>query len=832
MLVCLLASTSMLWAANTSQIDTVCLGPVTAMPTDAGSLGKILCSQLDLTRADLSDVRAFADAGRYGDALSAWRDFKVEAWRRADLGQFGWHGDQLNGRRLSAAEWLTGRITQAEYEKKNPPANSFFRDFFRLAGPPDRPMMADWLAKDETGKYSGEYMNFFFSIPLAARYWQSGNPVYLKKWFQIAADFARNQKHSVQLLDAGTQRIVPCNWSINAQTALSEGDRIFSIIRSLGVFVKSLPDGGKPAGWDLVNQPLEHSLPAKSRELIPPIELAQVALSLVLDHPVALLKRFQSAGAVPNQRRNGLAALLFIVSELPEFKASRELMTETAIGLQDYLRGSFLADGGMLEQSFNYNQGDANSLVEMAGWCKDSYPELAAKLIDRQRAFQLMASAIVTPLGSLPAMSSKGPGNPPAIWKNARAKNDRLNSPNEPSQGTNKLSPAFTSVMFPYSGYYVQRRNWDWDTPYLFMQASRLARGHHNMGHNAVQLTAYGRPLLVTAGVPVYGPEQLPVDWRGDLNQINELLGEDSSLKLNTVIVDGISQSPGQIAQTAPETTIPARWLTSENFDFMEGIYDQGYGKIKVCHKREIVFVRKFGLWIVADILINSDGMVQNYSQIWNFPAFSEGSHLESTGFKKEQVITDSTNRCIHTTDPEGPNVWLYQSAGTPLEYSRFYGQKNPYRGWYRAGFSELLPASQIFANWKTQGDSVLLTVIYPTPNGSPPPCLWKAASGNTASQVGFTITFENGDELNCAATTGVKPIQAGKLSLDAQMLATVRYANGSGQAIVLGEKENPATGFEALYSNGKITKKTPVLIPSGFHWESNQAGTVPVYNN
>ena len=282
----------------------------------------------------------------------------------------------------------------------------------------------------------------------------------------------------------------------------------------------------------------------------------------------------------------------------------------------------------------------------------------------------------------------------------------------------------------------------------------------------------------------------------------------------------------------SPETTIPTRWLTSENFDFMEGIYDQGYGKIKVSHKREIVFVRNLGLWIVADILINSDGMVHNYSQIWNFPAFSEGSHLESSGFKKEQVVTDFTKRCIHTTDPEGPNVWLYQSAGAPLEYCQFYGQKNPYRGWYRAGFTELLPASQIFANWKTRSDSILLTVIYPTPNGSPPACLWKAAPGNTASQAGFTITFANGDELNCAAATEVKPLQAGKLSLDAQMIATVKYANGGGRAIVLGGKENPAAGFEALENSGKITKMTSALIPSGFRWESKQAGLAPVYNN
>ncbi len=807
------------------------------IPADAAGVGKLLCSQLDLSRPDLAAVNRLAAQGDYAGALAAWRDYKVEALRRMDPGPFGWHGDQLNGHRLAAAETLTGKPARTDDAKKNLPANPFFRDFFGLSGAPDQPMKADWLARDDTGKFSSEYMNFYFAVPLAVRYWQSGDTVYLDKWFQVAADFARNQKRAVDALDAATQRTVPCNWSTQAQADLSQGDRVFSILRSIGVLVKSLPDGGKGNDWNLVNKPLDHPLPAASRDLIPPAELAEVALSLELDHPGALLERYLHAGAVPNQRRNGLAALLLIATEFPEFKASGDLLRQATSGIGDYLDGSFLPDGGMLEQSLNYNRGDAESLGEMAGWCRDATPALSATLLQRQDSFHRLLATITTPSGIPPSMSSEGAGSPPPLRKDAKtrapwltAKNGELPGKDDPlvAQIAAQFEanpalppPEFTSACFPFSGYETQRLGWGWSSPYLFMQTSRPARGHHNMGCNAIQVTAYGRPLLVTAGPPVYGPEQLPPERRPDLAAINDLFGEESSLKLNTVIVDGQSQIYRDVLQTAPATPIPARWYSSTRFDFMEGTYDRGYGNAKVTHQREVVFVRDPGFWIVTDLLRNSDKLEHTFTQIWNFPS-SEGTAREpGSGFAQGEVTTDTAAQNIHTTDPDEPNVWLYHSSGRPLAYTLFFGQRNPYRGWFRPGLGDFYPAAQVFADWKSREDSILVTVIYPTPQAEPPRVEWKNTSvKDDSSRAAFSMKLANGGEVSFAAATGARSLRAGGVTEDAQMLLAVKAPDGTTRGLALGGPDNPSGGEEYFFANNTMSKIGSISLPSGFRWK------------
>lgn len=833
----------LLWISAGAWRATAADDAATVIPSDPAGVGKLLCSQLDLGRPDLAAVNRLAAQGDFAGALAAWRDYKVEALRRMDPGPFGWHGDQLNGHRLAAAEMLTGK--PARTDDKHPAANPFFRDFFGLGGAPDQPMKVDWLARDDTGKFSGEYMNFYFAIPLAVRYWQSGDTVYLDKWFQVAADFARNQKRSVDALDAATRRTVPCNWSTQAQAALSQGDRVFSILRSIGVLVKSLPDGGKAGDWNLVDKPLDHPLPAASRELVPPAELAEVALSLELDHPAALLKRYLHAGAVPNQRRNGLAALLLIATEFPEFKASGDLLRQAAAGIGDYLNGAFLPDGAMLEQSLNYNRGDAESLGEMAGWCRDAAPELSAALLQRQDAFHRLLAAIITPLGLPPSMSSQGAGSPPPLWKDAKtrdawlaAKSGELPGKDDPlvAQVAAQFAanpalppPAFTSVCFPFSGYETQRLGWGWSSPYLFMQTSRPARGHHNMGCNAIQVTAYGRPLLVTAGPPVYGPDQLRPELRPDIEAINGLFGEESSLKLNTVIVDGQSQIYRDVLPVAPSTPLPARWYSSSRFDFMEGTYDRGYGNAKATHRREVIFVRDPGFWIVTDVLKNTDRLEHTFTQIWNFPASAGAAHDPGNGFAQGEVTADDAAQNIHTSDPDGPNVWLYHSSGRPLAYTQFFGQKNPYRGWYRPGFGDFYPAAQVFSDWKSREDSVVVTVIYPTPQAGPPAMEWKNTSvKDDPSQAAFSMKPAHGGEVSFAAATGARSLHAGGVTRVAQLLLAVKAPDGTTRGLALDDA--PPGGEEYLFTNNTLSKTGSISIPAGFRWTTAAAGPSPDY--
>lgn len=792
-----------------------------AYPSNPDSVGKLLCQSINLDLPGLEKVKAEATKGKYTNALLAWRDYKVESLRKSYLGPFGWHSNQLNGGTvLPYAQFMAGTITlnqflasRCEYRNDMPQCN--------FTGSPEN---FNWFPKNPAGQYitTDVYSNFYNIIPLASHYYKSGEIVYLNKWFQVVGDFACKQKIQVEKFDNATRKLIMCNWTTNAGPALSQSGRAVNIIRSLGVIFKSLPNGGRPASWDSIYVPVNKQLPAESMELVPPVEFAQIVFSLVFDHPKALLDRFLVAGAAPNQRSAGLTALAFIVAQFPEFKVCTEISKSATAGLDDYLAGAFYKDGGMLEPSFNYNMGDALALGDLIKMLKQKNPDLSQRIENKQINFYRLTAAIRTPLGDLPAMSSQGPSNPTPIWNDVNARTTWQTQVSKGIPGQNDAvvaqiasqfkpvgsttPPDFTSVRFPYSGYYVQRKSWQWDSQYLFFQDNRPARGHTNMGHNAIQVYAYGRPLLLSAGQPVYGVGQLQPELKGDIDAINVLFSEGSSLKTNTVIVDGNSQNKNAtVAQTVYTKPIDAHWHTSANFDFLEGFYDLGYPLPGIVnHRRQITFVRDLGCWIVADIMTNIDSKEHTYSQIWNFPGYQSGDK-PAYGFKQDEVKVDANG--IHSFDPKGPNVWIYNFGEKPLEYNMYFGQKNPYLGWFAPGFGQLIPAPQVFAKWKSSQNSVLVTIIWPTPNNIAPEYseLKNLSISNDPSYAGFIMTLKDGRKLECQVSHDVRKMKNKMHTVDAQSLFSIYLKDGSVKELVTTQADGTANINEYIWSKGNM---------------------------
>jgi hypothetical protein len=818
--------------------------PHPPFPNEAETMGKFLCERIDLNRPGLESVSQEAQAGHYAAALEAWRDWKVRELRQINPGAYNWHGNQVSRKYLDFAEVLVGRMPPQQAARDTVWAT--FEDFYGLRGPVDQPLKTDWLAKDRAGKFSKNYRSFSIGNGLAVRYWQTGDPIYLQKWFQIAGDFARNQKRALEPLSESERREVPCNWlATDAAGMLAHGERVKVLVQSMGVLCKSLADNGKPATWAAVYQQVTASVPDASLRLVPAVELAQVALSLVLDHPAALLDRYEKPGAVPNQRLTGLSAVLLVATAFPEFKEAPSLLRKASSGIYDYLDGAFHADGGMLEQSFNYNFSSASDLELMAGWMRRSSPEFAAKLDQRSLAFRRLAASLASPLVRLPAMSSYPPMNPPPLWndENARKKwfaeeiadkfatEDPLigSIVSQFSQTASSTPPAFTSVAFPYTGYYAQRLNWRWDSPYLFLQASRRANGHSTMGCNSIQVVAFGRPLLVMAGPPVYTAQQLPEELRPDFSAINELLGSHSSLKTNTILVDGNSQNKAApIAQTAPSAPIKTRWHASPWFDFAEGIYEDGYPLKNVTHHRQVIFVRKPGFWIVTDILVNNDQQEHRFSQVWNFPGRSEG---KAFGFTEDQVVADSAAGLIHTADPDGPNLWLAHFGGPTLSYKKYFGAKNPYRGWFSPGIGRMIPAPQVMVNWKSSTPSVVATLLWPTPGNQPPDFkLHDTSIKSDSRQAGFAMALPDGTILHYTAASDARRVDLEGISTTAQALLTIKAPDGSVRGLILGPEGSDLKDAEFRWVGKEPKEVVPIRRTSGFAWRETAEGWQPEY--
>jgi hypothetical protein len=830
--------------------------------------GKKLCSMLDFSQPALKEVKALADAGNYPAALEAWRDLVVQRLRASQQGPFGWHSNQLGQHNL--AEQLLGRMPQAVAASL---PGTKFQDYYHISGPPGAGEKIDWLAKDPSGAYS-DYSNLFFTIPLVAEYWKSGDPVYLQKWFEIASDFARNQKQAVEALPIDEQKKVSCNWSQSAQQTLSEGDRLFTIVRCLAVLAKSLPDGGKPDNWDAVPVPVTTPLPPKSADLFPPVALAEIAMSLVTDYPPSLMKRYLAVGAVPNQRRNGLASLLLLGSEFPEFLASKDINEKAGAAFQEYLDDAVRRDGGMLEQSFNYNLGDASEMESLAIQLQASMPGLAEKLKDKMIAFRRAMAALTTPAGGEPAVGNAAPEVLPAFWadpkfiaewdkkladtflsiNNPLSRNDSLVlQVHHATSGQAGATPAFTSVALPYSGYYAQRRDWSLDSPYLFFTASRPSRGHAYRGVNGIQLAANGRDLLVASGPPPYGVSFLKPEYQPDYAKIIEFLGETSSWKANTVVVDGKPQANNApISTKAEPDPLSGRWSSSSAFDFVEGTYAQGYGStekgaapvnMSVQHHREAIFVRALGIWIVTDRLTAAPGQSHTYTQLWNFPPHWEQGAKSVNGFTADQIVCDPKAANIHTADPFGPNLWLYHFGPSSMQYASFFGQKEPvYRGWFARGIGDIVPAPHVEASWKSDGDSTLVTVLWPAANGTEPPIAaasWHDLS--TSTTTGFAVKLTDGGTLTYLTSPADAPLSAAAVQATANTLVTLSPTQGETTGLVLGAQKMTAGGgnvpltggdFEFTLAGSALKKTQAIEAPKSFRWVGTGDQIRPDYGN
>ena len=812
----------------------------TAIPTDPAALGKVLCEAVDLNTPGLEEMRRQAAEGHYPEALAAWRDYKVDALRRADLGVFDWHGDQRHPRRLAAADFLIGKIDAAAYEKTNPPSGSFFIDRYGMRGFTDGSKPIDWLARDSSGDlsvdYANGYVSFSFAIPFATRYWEQGDPAYLRKFFRIGGDFAVRQRALVEALPAEKRQKIACGWTTRAQDALSQSDRVFTLIRIIGLFAKSLPDTAPKADWNQGLAPRDVPLRPGSSALIPTPELAEIALSLVNDHPQALKERYLNKGAVPNQRMAGLRALLTTAMLFPEFKASKPLLAEVNDGLADYFKGVFHRDGGMLEQSFNYNLGELSSYTELIAMLKPVTPNLAAGIERQQAASQRAIASLTTPIGGLPGISSYRSQNPPPIWKDDKARqswlagqstltgamHDPLAAQVAGMLGGSGIAPSFTSIDLPFSGYYVQRGGWTWDAPYLFFQGSRPSRGHHTAGNNAVQVAAFGRPLLVYGGSPVYFPGQLPVELRSEFKAINGLLGEDSSWKANTVLIDDESQKyPKQILQEAPADPVDARWFTSRAFDYLEGFHDGVYGGTAsgsgATHLRQVIFIRDPGLWVLVDTVNTTDGKPHEFCQNWIVPGDETNGQVHVYGFGKDQLSVNSAAHTVRTSDPEGPNLTMIHSGlnGGALHYIHHYGEKNPWRGWFSYGFGAFVPAHQIEVRFTATDSATLITVIHPRRTGE-------------TEEIAVSDLSPAGNLREAACRFTLPGNRTVTVHARKKLEFTVSGPSGSDGLIVTGRGVPGSYAFH--HSPGGEEHTLPITSPAAFSWSELPGGITPRY--
>jgi len=817
----------------------------------ADDVSRRLIRAIDFGHADVAQIERFVADGQIDAALDAWRAVVVNRLRRSDLGRFDYHDHMFSESYVGAADLLVGRRSD---EPASPATESkAFVDLYGMSGPSGWHRDVDWAATvgDPIVRERSAYGTLGFSLPLVAAYCKTLDREYARKWFEIIDDFARRQKVVVERIPVAERRLENAPWIKHAVSSLHQADRMLVIMRSLAAFAKSLPsaDGSPQPSWARSLRRIDADAATAALDAIPAEELAAIALSVTEDHTPLLLEAYLKPGELPNQRLNGLMALLMAATLFPEIKGMKDVGEETGVALSEYLQSTFYVDGGMFEQSLNYNLGDLEKLKQMRLLAAGSRPPWLPILTSRIQAFILLLEAIRTPAGESPIIGNNS-SNPPALWTGAQVRESWFARKAVENPQGSRPTLAGVSSAFPYSGYYVQRRDGGWDSPFLFFMNARPTNGHHAMDNLAIEVHAYGRPLLVRSGPPFYTPKFLPPAFRSDATAIEEYFGEGSSFKLNTVVVDGKSQCrSGKPADSVYESPIAERWHSSDEFDLVEGVYDLGYGVAKsgaiadgdrsVSHRRRVIFVRRHSLWIIADTMLASDRELHEYTRIWKFPprlAGAAAGHTPVCGFGDDEVILDSNG--VHTTDAAGPNLWILNFGHQPLQQRKFFGERLPYRGWYARHLGDMTPSVDVHATWTAAGASTQVAVLWPRPDASPPPIvsISKPDTMNAVAPVAFTIKLRGDVWIAFAEAAGERPpLTAGPVQVEADMLVAI----GQGQAATglvigagtAGESPRSISGdgkmrdTEFVFKNGEMKRKATVRRAAGFRWSPTDTG-------
>ena len=663
---------------------------------------------------------------------------------------------------------------------------------------------------------------------------QTRDAAYLQKWLFIAADFAVHNKRDYDQLSKEQLAFVgafnPMAWTWDGFHAPWRAESIFKGLQEICV-----------------------NLDDSEYDLLPVQELTVILTSLATDHAYYILT--DDRGHHSNQYfSNGICLTIF--SELlQEFEGAQEWRNTGRNRIEQFMLDNVLPDGGDIEPSFNYNLGLSENIIYLLSLFSTNVPEWVLKL--KLKAVQRMSlfAGLLMPTGGLPRIGTYTSIAPPAIWRMeerhmaswkhtlllewqvwlkhfADAQSSAIFE-HILGDGENVVEALdFTSMAYPYSGYYAMRSGWGNEDLYLFMMASRMGRGHAVENQNSIAITAFGRDLITDKGPKPYFLRFLEDDQKADFDKISQYYTH--SFGHNTVIVDGHSQrrlrNRHQVNwdQALPtyQTPISGKWHSSPLFDYTEGNYSDGYGndeatRIDVKHHRQVIFVKSAGLWIITDQMQSDERHL--YSQTWNlkpphiYPEVPQQG-IYSPGFTPQQVWMDENCQTIRTLDEDGPNISLFHFTPTPMKYTMYYGSKEPFMGWYSSFVrGRSVPNVNLHCNWEGEGEQMAVTVILPIKNKSQPLQSIRTLCQHTDQTFcGFEMIMDSGVTIRYQASLKPKLLSGMNVTAVADVLLTVENERKEVAGLVL-------NGQEMARTNKPLQQLETPSFEFSFAWDSDQ---------
>lgn len=490
----------------------------------------------------------------------------------------------------------------------------------------------DWAANPTEGEARTHLWNesinrHFHFRSLADAYWQTGDD----QWAQEIADQILDWTASnpAILLSSGNGR------ECKAWQTLTTGIRLadtwpHALYRCLGS--PALSDDALCALWKSVCEQARH------------------------------LKDWPSGGNWLTAESNGLftAGVLF-----PEFREAAEWRRVALQRLYQQLDDEVYPDGMEYELAAGYNNWVVSEfahileLADLNGRRAEVPGDFQAKM-EKMFNYLLFASM---PNGAIPGLNDSGNADVRSLLETGyKLFPTREDFRFVATGGKEGRAPAETSHAFPYVGHSVMRSGWDKDATFLLFDAGPYGYGHQHEDKLHFVLWAHGRQLVLDPGNFSYDRSR----WR---RYVLSTAGH------NTVMVDGQNQHRSGKRETyfwprpwtAPAPATDATWNSSPDYDFASGCYTDGYGPenaVQVKHERQVVFLKKENLFVIADTLTPADGAPHTYEALF---------HLDA-----ETAQADSATQAVRTA---GLNLVPAVSEGLSVEIVKGK-EEEPVQGW------------------------------------------------------------------------------------------------------------------------------------------------------
>jgi len=394
-------------------------------------------------------------------------------------------------------------------------------------------------------------------------------------------------------------------------------------------------------------------------------------------------------------------AIFYIGTLFPEFNEAEQWRKTALERLYDQMDREVYPDGLEYELALGYgmwvlrNYGDVMDFAIL----NDGRDELPEDFLQRTQAMYNYCAYVQMPNGIMPGLNDSGNASArPYVERAAKYFPDREDFQWFATRGAEGEMPEGASCAFPYSGHYVMRSGWSLEDLYLLMDAGPFGSGHQHEDKLTLILYAHGRLHLVDAGNYMYDKSR----WR---RYVLSTRGH------NTVRVDELDQHHRGLRETYvlpyPFQPLDNPWISEQDFDYAQGVYDKGYGdenQVRVTHTRNVLFVKP-EYWIVLDRMEPEDEKEHAYESLF---------HLDA---KEAQV--GENERVISVTSEGESRLAIVPLATEGLEVKVVKGiEEEPVQGWAWAKLGKGGPVPTAVYELSGGGEQTLCYLLWPLKPG------------------------------------------------------------------------------------------------------------------